>query len=730
MASTSKITRIPQFRGINEKLAPDLLELGDFVELQNLIGDKGKLVQTAPLAEWTNDVLGFGGQIKLIKKVVISETSKNRFSGSFNGRYAYLVLSGVQNAYLVNPEDPSDTIPLQIYDHDIVPMDPLATSSRGGADTNIFITGVENGTLTNLNDHHAVYFVLRNRENPNTTVTLVLDIYDARGIYDNVNTEYFPKLDSIDLHTLSHSRPETINFDLTVNGVSTELKLHLPNIINYSLQSTRIHAYFRLGLKSNTGPATGRFTEDQLRAIATWDEPVSYCVIGNHLYFSWYNRIYYFNGDVIMSAGSGNTYGKFVANYYNHLFVGQVDRETEEADLFGYIMPARGPDIPYENIDRKYTLAWSDLGEPNDFLFLFDSEADQFILEQELTTNPNMTGITGLAKFNDKLYVFTEQSVYEISYVGLPLVMQIRNLYATASCVLPHAVVSTPYGIVTLASNWELQLFNGVETESLGGVDFELLGINSLRNLGNSDFLSTYKDTRFPGYLRLNYDAYLDELIVSYYVKSSAIDADTYNLKLFRLRYVFSSRTWYRQYLGGDKIVAQPYSAIEYPCLDYTNVLSDPQQHYYILGDKNLITYDSNSKTTTLSSSDVIQENFGGTLTDKTTKIIFTPGYFLEDSSNYFGHLNSVELELYGTGLVQIKVVLTSWDDTTRDSIKSEVFSKSVDLASSAKPIIRIGRRVKHFQLTFELEPSVVQLDVRLNNILINTVGTYKDVQS
>jgi hypothetical protein len=273
-------------------------------------------------------------------------------------------------------------------------------------------------------------------------------------------------------------------------------------------------------------------------------------------------------------------------------------------------------------------------------------------------------------------------------------------------------------------------LFNGLDAEEMPGVEFGDLPVEEFAGM-STDFISTFKSTRFPGNFSLDYDPRSHKLMVSYYLKEgTATAANTYNVKCFRLSYDFSDGQWYKQYLGGSRIVLSPYTSIEYPCLQFTDAVNEPSQHIYIFNDRPVTPFLSNGRNIALSTSAIVEDSFTGTLTDKASQIIMRPGYFVFEEPHYFGHLNAVELELYGTGIANVTVELNSWDDLTRNTIKTETFTRTFDLSSDEPVLLRIGRRVKHFELKVSINPTTTQYDVEIHNILVHFVANYKHVQS
>lgn len=88
-------------------------------------------------------------------------------------------------------------------------------------------------------------------------------------------------------------------------------------------------------------------------------------------------------------------------------------------------------------------IMWSDV---NNFMTfdtqLFTNEADQYVFDQAYNNLEIVDGVTGIGVMGTKkLLVYTAGSIYLVTYIGLPLIMQRETLSDKVGCAYPYSLV-------------------------------------------------------------------------------------------------------------------------------------------------------------------------------------------------------------------------------------------------------------------------------------------------
>lgn len=115
--------------------------------------------------------------------------------------------------------------------------------------------------------------------------------------------------------------------------------------------------------------------------------------------------------------GAGAVRGRYMTAFYEHLVVSN-------------------------NVLGPFHIQWSDLFDFTNFVPTDTNEADFFDLQIGGSLNSASLGITGQQLIGPNLYFYTESSIYRMSYVGLPLVMQTVQAVTDVGSIFSFGVVS------------------------------------------------------------------------------------------------------------------------------------------------------------------------------------------------------------------------------------------------------------------------------------------------
>lgn len=715
MASAKQLVNINRFRGINTSIAPDLLEQGEFVNLINMAPDGGKLKQIPPAVSYFGAIVD--QPVKLVASVYVSDYLKSQFVEPMFSNYAYLVIYGTHGAMVCNPGYiDSDTVDLTVIAQTGLSATSLADflDEATTGTTSRYITGWRHDTLNEASGQDELKF----------SFGISGSGYAVFASMDNWATK-------VTGNSSATSDSGGSEFTITVNGIDTDLIAWWPGsletgIVNEGFAGTRSYSY---KIQSATA-GYERFTTDQVKAIASWDEPCSHCYIGNELYFSWYGRVYKFNGDTVVSVGDGPVFGSCVENYYNHLFVGQCLRSWDLANI------DTGPHVLFSDTDRLFSVGWSDVNAPDVFYPQQINEADIFVLEKQLPLNTNFPGVTGVGKHNDKCYLFTEQNVFEFSYVGLPLVMQSRNLYGITSCAIPNAVTSTPYGVVSIDFTGQLKLLNGGQVTEIGNqIDFRNSGYDGFKHeYALADFEKTYKITRFPGYIYLQYDKYSNQLIMGYYTNDGNIVDEEYDVTHYQYFLDFENNQWSLQRFHQSKVVIAPYTGIVTPISNWVNCIGSAASRLHITGatGSSMISWQPSYELLPASNTNTIVTTIesGVVRATKLTGIVIEPGWLTFGDPHNYTELHDFRIEVKGTGINNIQLVLYNYENLATSHEESNTYIHTFDEASVDKVVIfNIRKRFKYCRAIIYINTLSYQSSVEVKSIMFNHLGSIRDAE-
>jgi hypothetical protein len=138
--------------------------------------------------------------------------------------------------------------------------------------------------------------------------------------------------------------------------------------------------------------------------------------------------------------------GKYIENFYNHLVVANL---SDGISLY----PNR--------------VAFSDVLNFPNFAPTVTNEADYYDLETPATTDLGL-GVTGLKRLGDLCIIYTEDSIYNMAYVGFNNgVMQLQQQIDSLGCTYPYSLVALNrlHYFIGLDDFWT---YDGVSVQSIG----------------------------------------------------------------------------------------------------------------------------------------------------------------------------------------------------------------------------------------------------------------------
>ena len=161
----------------------------------------------------------------------------------------------------------------------------------------------------------------------------------------------------------------------------------------------------------------------------------------------------------VISAGYRPIYGKYLANFSNHLVVSSFTTN-----------PTYNPALL---LSANTAVAWSDRDNFDNFIALDTNEADIYyfpvLFSNEVTTFPL---IYGLQTINNQLYVFIGREIWRTSYLGLPIVFNFEKVLdfqttTDANTTARLEVYNVENGVVLFNHNG-FYFFNGNEFKNIG----------------------------------------------------------------------------------------------------------------------------------------------------------------------------------------------------------------------------------------------------------------------
>lgn len=670
---------IREFQGLNTETNKWLLSASQFSAAENICIDSGKIkCPPVPVADDYSFDIFSGPPLNLfIKKVYVDSDIASQLGGT---NFAYLVVSRYAQAYYVNPYDLTKRVIVK----------PIVQSSTTwGAVSEIqqhcLITGWKHLTFNNPGDNLLI----------------------KKGSDEN----HF---------VYSTDNGSSWSPDRTVSTTGTLIN------VTYGTESTNLIVYF---LSDSISDWT---TEEVEWKIVDTSDPIfsdfvsyahnrqiSYTYIDNSLVFSWCNLIMYTNGNGIASVGYKPIHGTCVRNYYNHLFVGQFS-ENE---------PVNSLHFSYDTT-RNFRLAWSDLNNIHEFFPQIANEADTYLMDAEMPLYNEFVGITGLAKFNDKLYVFTNQTVYEITYVGLPLVMQIVNLERRSSCGIPNSIAETKFGVATINNQGDVIIFDGANEQRItSAISFPVENVETRDRFFDSSYQSP-----LPGFKDIYYNEVNSELnVIAFENVTSEVSNDikTYTGDFIRYWFDLDEQAWNVQLLleNAEIVVGKNDSVAnnlwQFPLSNIEPQLDNPYEYIILYGSsfatniyrlKNDGVYDSNG--------------------------VFNTAFFtfnindLKQSIDYV-EIKSVLLDIDVTTKnnvdCTVSVSIKGYDNTAKENyLASDEKEETIASSDELKQAIRFDNFLvygNYFEVTVELSCTTALRNFTVNNIVLQHLYQQANVE-
>lgn len=161
--------------------------------------------------------------------------------------------------------------------------------------------------------------------------------------------------------------------------------------------------------KFNSGDGTARW------AIAAHGERVYFTNPNNKVGWTDGTIAKKFPGDYVPQ-------GRYITIFYDHLIAANVVQN-------GIHYPSR--------------MAWSDVNKVNEWQPKRSNEADFYDCLERSGLSEEVSGITGMARMAERLYVYTPGHIYQTAYVGLPRVFLTTSAIPSIGCDLQYGVVSS-----------------------------------------------------------------------------------------------------------------------------------------------------------------------------------------------------------------------------------------------------------------------------------------------
>jgi len=231
---------------------------------------------------------------------------------------------------------------------------------------------------------------------------------------------------------------------------------------------------------------------------------------------------------IIESVGFNRIYGKYANVFCNHLVIGQFAQ--------GIYDPVNGVVDSFNPTSTPYTVGWSDLNDPDNFVPeepTDDNEADSYQLPYSSYPDAVNYGITGMAQLYGTLYIYLPDAIYQMQYVGLPAVMQILPRFQGTGCYYPNTLVLAKRGHYFIGRD-NVYYFNGLIPTPVGEPVRTKL-FSELPLIGSSFFDQTF------GYYNVDEQevvfTYWTPVVISgstYYQARQAIYMEKYSRWYFR----------------------------------------------------------------------------------------------------------------------------------------------------------------------------------------------------
>lgn len=190
-------------------------------------------------------------------------------------------------------------------------------------------------------------------------------------------------------------------------------------------------ASFELGFVPN--PTTDLF--DNFVAATEWRFQHNSSFVATGTAPSWARWVSYPWGDTTYMVRYGQAYAR-QNGVYRPLFGSAL---TTEGFNQAYHV------VVYERhlmVTNASGLSWSGLDDFQDMVPTFFNEADQFPILSRRSADAQTATMTGLALLGRFAYAYTKDTIYRVTYVGLPRVMQVEGTPSTVGSFYPYGVVA------------------------------------------------------------------------------------------------------------------------------------------------------------------------------------------------------------------------------------------------------------------------------------------------
>lgn len=315
----------------------------------------------------------------------------------------------------------------------------------------------------------------------------------------------------------------------------------------------------------------------------------------------------------ITSVGYNRVYGKYVDVFCNHLIVGQFAQGVYDA--------VNGVVDGYNANTTPYTVGWSDLNEPDDFVPdepNLNSEADSYLFPYNSYPDAVNYGITGIAQLYGTEYIYLPDAIYQMQYVGLPAVMQILPRFQGTGCYYHNSLVLAKRGHYFLGRD-NVYFFNGLIPNPIGEpVRTKLYA--ELPNIGGSFFDQIF------GYYNVD-----EQEVIWQYWTPVVISGTTY----YQCRQCIYMEKYSRFYFRNVPCTSSGATEIMTMCRVYQSGVLPRQQQY---GGKGEVYFDYNSNETYANiSTDLVGPTPGYTQPyAETNDLFYNSLVYKKDGTNLF----------------------------------------------------------------------------------------------
>lgn len=218
----------------------------------------------------------------------------------------------------------------------------------------------------------------------------------------------------------------------------------------------------------------------------------------------------------LTSVGYKRVYGNKAVIFQNHLVVTQFAEGVYDV--------SDGVVDPFDSAMTPFIVGWSDLNNPDNFWSTDINEADQYPIPATDFPDTRSNGINDCGELGDVLYLYLPDAIYEMRYVGLPLVMQIvKSRFPKIGSRFKNGLVVSPKGHYFIGRN-DFYFFDGVSAPRSIGEPVrkkffsEVVGDGATRrdwlfgyyDIGKEEVVWTYFVSRIGGYYQCRQVIYME----------------------------------------------------------------------------------------------------------------------------------------------------------------------------------------------------------------------------